>query len=136
MQLQFKKIAATSQNSIGTLKALAPKGTKIAFNPNNLLNTEARVVVHVINKESGEVANVYCSPRVSDGVRNKTISLRDLVSYPVTVQTTSDRDTGEEVQIHTIAMIPQLVEINTDDVVATDLQSAANTIKLEDLIAL
>jgi hypothetical protein len=136
MQLQFKKIGANSQNSIGTLKDLAPKGTKIAFNPNNLANNDARVVVHVINKDTNEVANVYCSPRVSEGVRNKSISLRDLVSYPVTVQTTSDRDTGEEVQIHTIGMIPHLVEINTDDVVATDLKSVTTAIKLEDLIAL
>jgi len=136
MKLQFKKREAVAQNSVGTLKQLAGPGTTIAFNPNNLANPDVRIVVSVIDKTSGDVANVYCSPRVSEGVRNKSIKLRDLVSYPVTVQTTSDRDTGEEVQIHTISMSPQLVAIDTDSVVASDLQSAASAIKLEDLIAL
>lgn len=136
MNLQFKKIESTGMNSVGTLKQLAGAGTTIAFNPNNLANTAKRVVVSVINKADNTKADVFCSPRVSEGVRNKTINLRDLASYPVSVQTAVDPDTGEETKIHVIGMIPQLVEITTDSIVATDVAAATTAIKLEDLIAL
>lgn len=94
--LSFQKYqgGTSSLASLGTVKANAGKGGKIAFIRNNYNNPDKRVAVVVTNADN-ESAVVACSQQVSDALRNKQLTIQQLADLEIVMN---------EEGIHFIAM--------------------------------
>ena len=82
--VEFKKYEGSTAElaDLGTVKALAGKGGKIALIRKNYKDNTKRVVV-VITKKDGNSATVPCSKQVSDAFRAKELSIAQLVGLSV-----------------------------------------------------
>ena len=81
--LEFKKYERTETvlNSLGTvLEAVGPKGKISAIAKN--LASDKRVVL-VLEKENGESTTVTCSTAVSAGLRDKSMSLSQVMNFEI-----------------------------------------------------
>lgn len=81
--LEFKKYERTESvlNSLGTvLSAVGAKG-KISAIPKNLAS-DKRVVL-ILAKEDGTSTTVTCSEAVSAGLRDKSISLSQVINFEI-----------------------------------------------------
>lgn len=84
MELVFEQYQQTESTltSLGTVgKAIGPNGT-IALIPSNFKNENVRVKL-ILKKEDGTSTGVTCSQKVSDGLRDKTITMGHLLNFEV-----------------------------------------------------
>ena len=126
MELEFKKYQATESTleSLGTIKDIVGTKGSIAFIPSNIRDTKKRVVV-ILKKGDGKSTMVTCSQKVSDGIRDKSITEGHLLGFEVLY--------GEnEIPFITLPG-GGLIEYAVKDIKAVDF--VATAVSLEDLIA-
>lgn len=82
--IEFKVYSggSTELDNLGTLKDVAGAGGKIAFLRKNYNNPAKRVAI-VVTKKDGTSATIACSQQVSDALRNKEVSIAQLVGFNV-----------------------------------------------------
>lgn len=137
MAVNWKKLeeVQSNVNSIGTLQTLAGAGAKLIIGETNFANPEVRVKINVQRKD-GLVSEFYCSPRVSKGLRDKSITRGQLIGFPVTEQVTRtvDEETGAYVTINVITMpTGAKFELDLDAIVVEEFKATA--VNHQELIA-
>lgn len=82
--IEFAKYerAESTLSSEGTVASLVGKDGTIGLIPKNIKDKSKRVVL-VLTKKDGTSAQVTCSQQVSDGVRNKSITLGQVLNFEV-----------------------------------------------------
>lgn len=129
--VKFENYQREDRVELGTVAQLVGKGGKIKFIKKNLADTTKRVAVILENKAGGS-ALVLCSESVSNGVRNKEITLAHLMGFQVTEQLTK---TGESINVITMPNGgTALIEVAVDSVKVAEFEPSAE-LAPEDLIA-
>lgn len=129
--VKFENYQREDRVELGTVAQLVGKGGKVKFVPKNLADDSKRVAVILENK-TGASALVLCSEAVSKGVRNKDITLANLLGFQVTEQLTK---TGETINVITMPNNgASLIEVAVDSVKIADYQPSAELVA-DDLIA-
>lgn len=129
--VKFENYQREDRVELGTVAQLVGKGGKVKFVPKNLADDSKRVAVILENK-TGASALVLCSEAVSKGVRNKEITLANLLGFQVTEQLTK---TGETINVITMPNNgASLIEVAVDSVKIADYQPSAELVA-DDLIA-
>jgi hypothetical protein len=129
--LKFENYQREDRVELGTVNSLVGKGGKIKFVPKNLADDSKRVAV-ILEQKDGKSALVVCSENVSKGVRNKEITLANLLGFSVTEQLTK---TGETINVITMPNNgTALIEVAVDSVKIADYQPSGELVP-EDLIA-
>lgn len=84
MALEFKKYEGGSATltDLGTVKAAAGKGGKIALIRKNFNDSAKRVAVLVTRKD-GNSAVISCSKQVSESLRNKQMNIAQLAGLSI-----------------------------------------------------
>lgn len=84
MAITFAKYerAESTLESLGTVMDLVGKDGKLGIIPKNFKDTAKRVVI-ILTKKNGTSAQVTCSQAVSDGLRDKSIELGNLLAFEV-----------------------------------------------------
>ena len=91
--LDWNKFVPAEREEIGMVAELVgPNGTLI-YVKGNLMNPDKRVVV-VLKREDGTSTAITCSSSVSEGIRAKNITVKNLFGFTVFKQINST--TGEE----------------------------------------
>lgn len=80
--LEFKSYQGSTLASEGRVIDLVGKKGTISLIPRNFKDESKRVVV-ILTKEDGTSASVSCSKAVSEGLRNKTMKLEQLVGFNI-----------------------------------------------------
>ena len=111
MALAFKKYERDEQVSLGTVAEVTGIGGKFALIPANFNNPEKRVVV-ILKKLDGTSAQVTCSPKVSQGLRSKEITLSMLQGFEIFENITV---TGEIVNTITIPSGAAMLEFDVSE---------------------
>jgi hypothetical protein len=84
MSITFKAYERTETlTNLGTVTEMVGTDGTIGLIPNNFNNPKVRVSV-VLKKKDGTSALLTCSEKVSNGLRDKTIALGQLISFPIT----------------------------------------------------
>lgn len=131
MSLNFKKYVREDRTEVGTVAQLVGKGGKIKLVPKNLADKAKRVAV-ILEKKNGESALVICSKAVSEGVRDKSITLSHLLGFTITEQLSAD---GETINVITMPTgSGSLIEVAVDTVKIQSFEPSAELVP-EDLIA-
>lgn len=78
----FAKPEKVDRKELAVIAELVGVKGEISLNPNNVANHEKRVVV-TMTKEDGTVNQVCCSRNVSKGIRNKSISIPNLLGLSI-----------------------------------------------------
>ena len=129
--VKFENYQRQDRVELGTVAQLVGKGGKVKFVPKNLADDSKRVAVILENK-TGASALVVCSEAVSKGVRNKEITLANLLGFQVTEQLTTK---GETINVITMPNNgASLIEVAVDSVKIADYQPSAELVA-DDLIA-
>lgn len=127
MKLEFAKYerSESTLESLGTVLEQVGKDGKLSLIPKNLKSGK-RVVV-VLTKKDGKSAMVTCSQQVSDGIRNKTITLGNVLGFEMLYDETTEVP---------FISLPGggMIEFAVRDLTATEYEPSA--VAHEDLIAL
>lgn len=75
--------AQTSLTQVGTAIQLAGKNGTIGFIPSNFNDASKQIAV-VIKRADGTSTQVTCSKRVTEMLRNKQVTIRDIANYQIT----------------------------------------------------
>lgn len=84
--LDFKKHQGSTLASEGTVASLVGEKGKISLIPKNYKDSSKRVAV-ILQKEDGTSAMVSCSKAVSEGLRDKSIKIEQLIGFNVVLST-------------------------------------------------
>lgn len=140
--LKFAKFTREDRTELGTVASLVGKGGKVKFVPKNLADDSKRVAV-ILEKKNGESAIILCSKAVSAGVRDKSITLSNLLGFTVTEQQSKSYydehgnlvQDGETINVITMPTnAANLIEVAVDTVKVTEYEPSAELVP-EDLIA-
>lgn len=85
MALEFKVFTRNEDSALtdlGTVKAIAGKGGKIAFIRRNFNDPKKRIALLITNKK-GESAVVACSEQVTKGIREGKLKLAQLLGLSI-----------------------------------------------------
>jgi len=84
MALEFKVFerAENTLNSLGTVLENVGKNGSLSVIPANLKDTSKRVVI-ILKKADGTSTGVTCSKKVSDGIRNKEITMSNVLGFDI-----------------------------------------------------
>lgn len=83
--IEFKKYERTADaelESLGTVVDLVGKDGKLGLIPKNFKDSSKRVVI-ILTKKNGTSAQVTCSAAVSQGLRDKTIDLGNVLGFEI-----------------------------------------------------
>ena len=103
---------------MGSLYEVRGINGKLLYSPTNL-NGEARVLL-IVRWEDGDEGEIYCSPKVSKNLRDKSMSTAQLLSMPVIETKTKNLkdslgneipDSGEKVFIVSLPGLSDLQEL-------------------------
>ena len=128
MKLEFAKYEREENTleSLGTVASIVGKGGSLGLIPKNFKDATKRVVV-VLEKKDGTSTMVSCSSAVSAGLRDKTITLDNVLTFEVIY--------GEaEVPYISLPGGAGLITVAISDLTATDYE-VSSTMSLEELIA-
>jgi hypothetical protein len=120
------KVYQGAQNSltqVGTAIQLAGKNGKIGFIPSNFNDVTKQIAV-VIKRADGTSTQVTCSKRVTEMLRNKQVTIRDIANYEITAASNGG---------FYISAPGGLQEFNADSLVSA--KPAANSFIPQELIA-
>jgi hypothetical protein len=92
-KLFAETLETTTIENLGTVRSLVGKKGKLHFNQNNFSNPDKALMV-ILENEKGQQDRVFCSVAVGQGVRNKSISIGELMNLLVAPGTTEE---GEEI---------------------------------------
>lgn len=126
--LEFKKYerAESTLETEGRVIDLIGKDGSIDLIPKNLKDTSKRVVV-ILRKKNGTSVMVSCSKQVSDGIRDKSITVGQLMGFEILK--------GEsDIPFISLPGGGQLVTIQAKNVKVVEYEPTA--VNSEDLIAL
>lgn len=82
--IEFKTFerAESTLETQGTVMSLVGKDGKLGLIPKNFKDATKRVVL-ILTKKNGTSAMISCSQAVSDGLRNKTIELGNVLGFEI-----------------------------------------------------
>lgn len=129
MNLEFKKYegSETTLESLGTVANIVGKDGKLGLIPSNFKNPNKRVSI-ILTKKDGTSTMVSCSAAVSAGLRDKSITLGNVLTFEVLY--------GEaEVPFISLPGGAGVAETTVKSLVAEDFE-VTSAVSLEDLIAL
>ena len=89
--LKFKKPEEVKRKELAVIAELVGVNGELSLNPANVANHDKRVIV-TMTKEDGTVNRVCCSRNVSKGIRNKSISIPNLVGFSIYESQAFQRD--------------------------------------------
>ena len=98
--IKWDQYTNEERTELGTLSEIAGKGTTISFVKNNFLDPNKRLVV-VLKRTDGSSASITASPKVSELVRSKEVTVSQLAGFPVCEQLTSNGETFAKIQMPT-----------------------------------
>jgi hypothetical protein len=113
--INWEQYTNKERTELGTLEQIAGKGTTISFVKSNFLDPSKRLIV-VLKRTDGSSASITASPKVSELVRSKEITVSHLAGFPVCEQLTSDGETFAQIQMPTgqglilVGELPQVAE--------------------------
>ena len=119
--------ASSTLDNLGTLKDVAGAGGKIAFLRKNYNNPDKRVAI-VVTKKDGTSATIACSAQVSAALRNKEVSIKQLVGFNVVG--------GEKGFFIAMPATGAVQTIELDSVVAESTATKEGAFLPEELVAL
>ena len=127
MALEFKLHTRAERVELGTIAELTGVGGKCCLIESNYKNPERQVML-VLKKADGTSTTVTCSPKVSNALRAKEVTLRQVQSFPIIETVSKD---GEI--INTVAMpAGGLIEF---DIASEVVEYQAPTFDPSDLVA-
>ena len=138
MALQFKEYQRTDLKTVGTCASNAGKDGSISLIESNFKNPNVRVKL-IIKRADGKSCLVNCSTKVSNGLRDQSLTLSQVQAYPIveTIMEQVDEDTAEikMVPVHWVSPPSgnQVEEFTVDTEATADVET--KTIKLDELVA-
>ncbi len=116
---------------VGKLVDILGEGGKIFISPSNFAGTK-RIFLN-LQTADGQQGNIFCSPKVSEHLRKKTMSASQLLGMPVVESTTKPNEEGKTSVIYTVTLPgTELVELNVSEVKAWE----SAPVSLEELVDL
>jgi len=94
----YTRTASSDSKELGTLKSLIGNEGKLGLIPSNFNNASVRVMV-LHQLPDGRSAKFIASPRVSAGLRAKTLSLNHLVGFTVAERKAKDGTTVRSISM-------------------------------------
>lgn len=128
MKLEFAKYERkeSTLESLGSVLDQIGKQGKLSLIPKNFKDNSKRVVL-VLENKNGESVMVTCSKQVSDGLRDKSISLGNVLNFELLY--------NEDTEVPYISLPGGgLISVAVKDLTATEYTPAA--VSHEELIAL
>lgn len=116
---------------IGTLSKVIGEGGKIFISPSNFAGNK-RIFLN-LQTADGQKGNIFCSPKVSEHLRKKTMSVSQLLGMPVVESTTNKDKDGKTSVIYTVTLPgTELVELHIGEVRSWE----STPVSLEELVDL
>lgn len=116
---------------IGTLSKIIGEGGKIFISPSNFAGNK-RIFLN-LQTADGQKGNIFCSPKVSEHLRKKTMSVSQLLGMPVVESTTNKDKDGKTSVIYTVTLPgTELVELHIGEVRSWE----STPVSLEELVDL
>ena len=116
---------------VGKLVDIIGEGGKIFISPSNFAGNK-RIFLN-LQTASGQQGNIFCSPKVSEHLRKKTMSVSQLLGMPVVESTTKADKDGKTSVVYSVTLPgSELVELNVGEVRSWE----STPVSLEELVDL
>tara|TARA_R100000654_G_C2600355_1_gene114919 strand:+ start:125 stop:523 length:399 start_codon:yes stop_codon:yes gene_type:complete len=128
-KLNWNTFVPADREEIGMVGELCGENGTLSLIPTNFNDTSKRVVI-ILKREDGQSTGITCSSRVSQGLRNKDITISNLFGFQVYNQI--NPTTGEEYPLVGMPSGAELMEFKAPEEATT---YEAPEFKVDELVA-